>query len=349
MKLLVIKLSSMGDAVHLLPALSDLRQQRPDVEVDWLVEPAFAEIAGWHPLVRQVIPLGLRALKQRFWAAPALLLALRRQLRNRNYDRVIDAQGLIKSALLAGLAGAPVHGLDRASAREPLASRLYQQGWPVPWGAHAIVRNQRLFAQVFGYAHRDAPPNYGLQTLRQTWLETPLAAELGAITQAPFIFGIHATTWDSKHWPELYWQTLAKKLSLQDLTLVLPWGNATEQARALRIQAAHPRSVHVLPQLNLQQMAQVMVRARAFVGVDTGLSHLAAALGVAGLSLYGATDPQRTGVLGEQQQTFASPIACAPCLKRQCPLPLTADGLIPCQARLHPQQVATLLGGLTRR
>lgn len=333
----------MGDVVHLLPALSDLQQQRPDVEVDWLVEPAFAEIAAWHPLVRQVIPVGLRALKQRFWTAPALLWGLRRQLRHNHYDRVIDAQGLIKSALLARLAGAPVHGLDRASAREPLASRLYQQGWPVPWGQHAIARNQQLFAQIFAYAHADAPPNYGLQRLRQTWLETPLSADLDAITQAPFVLGIHASTWESKLWPERYWQMLAQKLSCQGLTLVLPWGDAQEQTRALRIQAAVPTSVQVLPRLDLRQMAQVMVRARAFVGVDTGLSHLAAALELPGLSLYGATDPQRTGVLGERQQTVASPIACAPCLKRHCPLPLTADGLIPCQAPLHPERVATLL------
>lgn len=345
MRILIVKLSSLGDVLHLLPALTDLHRRLPAVRVDWLVEPAFAEIPGWHPAVEQVIPIGLRQLKKSWWRAPAELTRLSRRLRAARYGRVIDAQGLIKSALLARLAGTGVGGLDARSAREPLSSRLYHDAFPVSWEQHAIERNRQLLAQIFDYALEGLPLDYGVDAFRGRVLAEPLE-ELAPFVQRPFLVGLHGTTWETKHWPEIYWHQLAKICALQGLRLLLPWGNAVERERAQRIQAASPASAMVLPRLPLGRLARLLVRAEGYVGVDTGLAHLAAALGVPGVSLYGPTDPARTGVRGPGQEQLASTLECAPCLRRRCPLPATAEGLIPCQAALQPQEVLDALNRL---
>src|SRR4030067_2817243 len=111
MKILVVKLSSLGAILHLFPAVSDLRRHFPDAEIHWLVEPAFAEVANWHAAIDKVIAVPLRAHKKTWWKIPSLLSGLRRELRAENYDIVLDAQGVFKSALLAGLAGAAVGGV----------------------------------------------------------------------------------------------------------------------------------------------------------------------------------------------------------------------------------------------
>ena len=147
MKILIVKLSSLGDILHLFPAVSDLRRHYPDAEIHWLVEPAFAELAGWHSAVDKVITVPLRAHKKTWWKLPSLLGKLRKQLQAENYDAVLDAQGLIKSALLARLAGVAVFGFAAGSAREPLAARLYQKTAKIPDGLHVIEKNRQLVAR----------------------------------------------------------------------------------------------------------------------------------------------------------------------------------------------------------
>lgn len=338
MKILVIKLSSLGDVLHLLPALSDLHRRFPAMRVDWAVEPAFAEVPGWHPAVERSIPVGLRRLKRHWWRVPGRFLAWRRILRGAGYSRVIDAQGLAKSALLARLAGAPVFGLDRDSAREPLASRFYVQGFPVSPRQHAVARNRQLLAQIMDYACDDLPLDYGLAAFAEG-LRAEAPGPLAPFVKSPFVLGLHGTTWASKHWPERYWLQFGRLCAQHGLRLLLPWGSGRERERAQRLQAAHPDGVQVLPRLAIRQLAQLYVHARAFVGVDSGLSHLGAALDVPGVSLYGPTAPGLTGVFGARQAHLASDLACAPCLLRDCPLPPTPEGMPPCQAGLTPEAV----------
>ncbi|MEK8090800.1 lipopolysaccharide heptosyltransferase I [Thermithiobacillus plumbiphilus] len=342
MNVLLVKLSSLGDVLHLLPALTDLHRRMPGQQVDWLVEPAFAEIPAWHPVVRHVIPVGLRRLKKTWWGAPSMLLQLRRTLGAQDYTYVVDAQGLVKSAVLARLAGVPVFGLDASSARESLASRFYQRGFAVERHEHAITRNRQLLAQVFDYSLDDLPLDYGLGAFRRQ-LRAGQREDLAGFVGEPFIVGLHGTTWDTKHWPEPYWQQLARLCAQEGLRLLLPWGNAAEQARAQRIQQVNPGSVMVLPSLDLHRLAWLLVRAEGFVGVDTGLAHLAAALDVPGVSLYGPTDPVRTGVMGLSQHVLAGATPCAPCLKRHCNQPRTAEGLVACQASLMPEAAMAAL------
>src|ERR1700693_5014709 len=149
MKILLVKLSSLGDILHLFPAVSDLRSHYPDAEIHWLVEPAFAEVAGWHSAVGKVITVPLRAHKKAWWKLPSLLCKLRKQLHAEKYDVVMDAQGLLKSALLARLAGVAVFGFAAGSARESLASRFYQKTAKIPDGLHVIEKNRQLVAKIF--------------------------------------------------------------------------------------------------------------------------------------------------------------------------------------------------------
>lgn len=342
MKLLLVRLSSLGDVLHTFPALSDLHRQRPEVAVHWLVEPAFAEVAAWHPGVRQVIPFGLRRLRGDWGQLGGALLALRRQLREAGFDAVLDAQGLYKSALLARLAAAPVLGLQRQSAREGGATLLYHRRHAVPWNQPAIQRNRQLFAQALGYALDDLPIDYGLAPMRMRLRETPLGAPWRDLAAEPFILGFHGTTWANKEWTQSHWRSMAQILAGHGYRLLLPAGNAAERRRGAAL-AAQAGNVHALPPTTLAELAALMVRARAFIGVDTGLSYLAAALGLPGITLYGPTASEQVAAIGTPQISLQSPLACSPCRRSRCPLPLTAEGDVPCQAALQPAALWPIL------
>lgn len=291
MKILVIKTSSMGDVIHTLPALTDAARAIPGIRFDWVVEEGFAEIPAWHPAVDQVIPVAIRRWRKNLWSTfrTGEWRQFKRRLRDGHYDMVIDAQGLLKSAWLTRYCRAPVVGLDSASAREPLASRFYDRTVNVPKEQHALERVRQLFAQALGYPVPDSVGDYGLDR-----------AALAAPVAVPYVIFLHGTTWASKHWPEADWRALAERLSAGGWAVRLPWGNPTEQARAERIAQGLP-GVEVLPKLNIVGVARVLAGARACVAVDTGLGHLAAALDVPSISLYGPTRPGRVGAYGKGQ------------------------------------------------
>lgn len=296
MKLLIVKTSSLGDLIHMLPALSDAQQALPGLQVDWLAEAPFADIPTWHPAVQQVIPIAMRRWR-RAWRSRQTwqeLAAARAQLQAQRYDAVVDSQGLLKSALWSLQAHGPRIGYDRASAREPLAAWCYQRHCAVPRDQHAIARNRQLLAQALGYALPATGPDYGLQGLskRLPSLEIALPHR--------FVLGLHGTSRDDKLWPTEGWVALAQSLQAQGRQLLLPWGNEAEHARAQTI-AQHSAAVQVLPRLGLNALAQVIAAAEAVVGVDTGLLHLAAALGRPGLALYTATPPALTGAVSDRR------------------------------------------------
>lgn len=349
MNLLVLRLSSLGDVLHTLPAISDLAIHRPDLQVDWLLEPAFVPIVAWHPGVHQAIPFSLRALKKKPLAAPQALFTLRRVLRRASrYDVVLDAQGLYKSALLARMAGVPVLGLDAQSAREPGASHLYQQRFSVPWSSSAIERNRQLFALALQYPLPSTPPDFALACRRSQWQEQALDdALLQPSVVKPFVIGFHATSaaWKTKEWPEAHWKTLASRLKDDGLNLLLPAADERERQRVARLQIG-AANVLALPPLSLEGLAKVMSRALAFVGMDTGLSYLAAALGLNGVTLYGPTDAERLSIKINRQISLQSPQSCAPCGKPRCPLPEAQHGRILCQEALEPERVWLALSSL---
>jgi heptosyltransferase-1 len=338
MKILVVRLSSLGDVLHLFPAVSDLRRHFPDAEIHWLVEPAFAEVAGWHSAVSKVITVPLRAHKITWWKIPALLSKLRQQLHAENYNIVLDAQGLLKSALLARLAGVAVFGFAAGSARESMASWFYQKTAKVPNGLHVIEKNRQLVATIFA-ADITQPADFGLDKFRHRQLQAEYPSIPKNITGQPYIVLLHGTTWNSKYWPEASWVELIRLLAQQGWHCLLPWGNKIERERAHRLQTAGGENALVLPKLSLTELMVVLLKARAFVSVETGIGHLAAVLDVPGVMLHGPTDPGYSGILGKACQHITSGIFCSPCFKRDCPRIKTPQEVPPCQLEIKPLQV----------
>jgi len=291
-RVLIIKTSSLGDVVHTLPALTDAAAHFPDIKFDWVVEEGFSQVPSWHDRVNRVIPVSLRrwrkhplqARKSGEWGA------FKREIGAVNYDAVIDAQGLLKSAVLCRYAKGPRYGLDKNSAREPLASRFYQHKIAVPKGQHAVERTRQLFAGALGYQVPDTLGEYQIDRSR-------LASNPHSGDYAMFF---HGTTWPTKHWPDVYWLELAQQLASSGLRILLPWGNDIERQRAEKI-AAVGGHVEVLPRSSLSELASIIAGARAVVSVDTGLAHLTAALAVSNITLYGPTDPILVGSYGAHQ------------------------------------------------
>lgn len=287
-RLLIVKTSSLGDVVHNLPVLADIRAHYPDMRFDWVVEESFAEIPALHPAVSAVIPVALRRWHKNPFSGITWreIAAFRQRLQQQRYDFVLDTQGLLKSALIARCADGIHHGQDRASAREPLAAMLYDIRHHVPRGQHAVLRNRQLAAFALGYPLPQSPPDYGIRAPQTT---------SSMALPGSYMVGLHATSRDSKLWPEAHWIALGRQLAAEGIALLLPWGNDKEQQRAQTIAAQVPQAV-VLPRLRLAQLAAILAGARAAVGVDTGLVHLAAALGIPTVAIYTDTAPLLTGV-----------------------------------------------------
>lgn len=300
MRVLIIKTSSLGDVIHTLPAITDAASILEDVKFDWAVEEGFAEIPDWHPAVDEVIPVAIRRWRKQ----PLESLRgpewrhCKRLLSRNHYDAVIDAQGLIKSAWLTRYVAAPRWGFDNKSAREPLASMAYHHKVPVSRELHAVERIRRLFAAALRYRLPEAKGTYGI--------DPELFGD--GTNQEPNLICLHGTARDEKLWPEGHWQALVKQAVTAGFRVSLPWGNEEERERAVRIATAGERAF-VLPRLNLKSLAALLVRASGVVAVDTGLGHLAAALGVPAVSLYGPTSPDKVGTYGANQLHLHNPDA----------------------------------------
>ncbi|HDS2649161.1 lipopolysaccharide heptosyltransferase RfaC [Klebsiella aerogenes] len=294
MRVLIVKTSSMGDVLHTLPALTDAAQAIPGIRFDWVVEEGFAQIPSWHETVERVIPVAIRRWRKAWFSAPikAERKAFREAVKAVNYDAIIDAQGLVKSAaLVTRLAHGIKHGMDWQSAREPLASLFYNRRHHIAVQQHAVERTRELFAKSLGYARPETQGDYAIARhfIRP---DSPVAE--------PYLVFLHATTRDDKHWPEARWQELLDLLADSAVRIKLPWGAPHEEARAKRL-AEGRKNVDVLPRMSLEQVAQILAGARGAVSVDTGLSHLTAALDKPNFTLYGPTDPGLIGGYGKNQ------------------------------------------------
>lgn len=286
----------MGDVIHTLPALTDAQKAIPDIQFDWVVEETFAEIPRWHHAVNQVIPVAIRRWRKNLLSAQTWSewKAFKHQLQATKYDAIIDAQGLLKSAfLVTRLAHGNKYGYDKQSAREGLSSCFYDKTFDIAYQQHAVERIRKLFALSLGYSLPVETGDYGLT---QTFAKN--SSNLTACK--PYLVAIHSTTREDKHWLEEHWKTLFQQLTEQGIEIHLPWGNDKERARAERLAQVSPM-VKVLPKLTLAELAQHISGAKAVVSVDTGLSHLTAALDKPNVILYGATNPKLIGAYGKAQ------------------------------------------------
>ena len=289
-RILLVKLSSLGDVIHLMPAVTDLRARLPEARVAWAIEPAYADLLRLHPGVDEALPVPLRALRSRPFSPEAwrALRSAKRAVRASGADLAIDAQGLVKSAVITRWSRAPAFGPDARSARERFAARIYDVRLAVPWTLHAVERNRQLLAQVFGYAV-DPPVHYGLAA--------PPAAPAWAPSRGYAVL-LHAASRPAKQWPDASWIELARRLAGAGYETVFPGGSVREREAAARLAAASGPEAIAAPATSIGEAAALLAHAALVVGVDTGLTHLAVALGVPTVGIYRATSPERTGLYG---------------------------------------------------
>ena len=284
--ILFIKTSSLGDVVHHMPAVTDARKAHPDATFSWLVEEAFAPLVRLHPAIDTVIPVASRRWRKSLYA-PATIAEIRASFRNiraQRYDEIVDTQGLLRTAILTRTARGMRHGYDASSVREPLASLFYDVRHRVERDMHAVERNRILSGLALGYAPDEAP-DFGLDRAR-----------IGKDSTSRYGLLLHATARREKQWPDADWIAFAK-LFAQRFELLLPWGTEAERARSEYIAAAVP-GARVPDRAPLDQIAKLIAGAQFVVGVDTGLLHLAAALGVPVVAIFAGSKPALTGPMG---------------------------------------------------
>lgn len=338
--ILLIKFTSLGDLIHALPALTDAYNADKNFEFDWVIDDSFQEIATWHPAVKNIFSTSHRKWRGSLSSPKTYysIYQLVSSLRKKRYDLVLDAQGNFKTAALTFCMKGLKAGFDKHSVREKIAHLAYQKTFPVSKKGHAIDRLRQLFAFALDYELPSTPPNFLIdqEKFKRPSFDLP----------SHYLVFIHNASWKTKLWPEENWTELLKKTIDEGYTVLLPWGNAEEEARAKRL--AFSSQVKVLPRLSLSEVGFVLAKARASVAVDTGLSHLAAALNVPSITLYGSTDSGLIGASGNNQTHFQSKLACAPCHSKKCLYPCSTLNP-PCLAELHPERIFMHLKAILNR
>jgi heptosyltransferase I len=283
---LVVRPSSLGDVVYAMALVSDVSAHRPELPIDWVAEDAFVDLVRLDPRIRRVIPLALRRwrhapLAKGTWRDVA---AFRRALRTERYDAILNLQEQVKGALVSWFAQGTRHGLDRANIREPIATLVDHVHHPVSRDLHIVERCRGLAAAALGYV-ADGPPRWRFDA----------PATTPAMPAQPFALAFHATSRADKQWPEEHWCALVTHFARAGFVTLLPWGNAFEEARSRRIADGSEGAI-VPPRQTLPQLATLARGAEIVVGVDTGLTHLAAALGTATVAIFTSTDARLAGV-----------------------------------------------------
>lgn len=277
----------MGDVIHALPVVSDIMRAFPQASIDWVVEEAFVPLVQLHPAVNRIFPLALRRWRRQ-WREPAARQQFREArsgLRGRQYDLILDLQGLLKSAWVARWLDGPRAGYHRSCAREPLASFAYQSRFKVDMQAHAIEKMRSLAAQALDYSVQGLP-DFRLRAAPTHW-RAPGGQD------AYWVF-LHATSRPEKLWPVGAATEFLRQAAVRGMPVLLPWGSEAEQVAARQLVDAAGHGT-VLDRLDLGTCAAMLSQAQAVVGVDTGLTHLAAALERPTVALFCATEAFRYG------------------------------------------------------
>ncbi len=336
MKVLLIKMSSMGDIFHTFPAVTDLLQHRPDIELHWVVEENFAEIVSWHPGVTRIIPIALRRwMKMRNKTAWQEFKEWKAELNQPHYDLVIDAQGLLKSLLVAkSTRTTNIQGYDKQSARESWVSFFYHQDYFVDKNLHAVQRTRQLLSKIGQYSIN----NYFSFGIQQYFSKIEKKS-----AQLVFIIG---TSWTTKLWQPEKWIELTQLALTAGYQVDIMWGSEEEKRLADTITKTCPGSTRPEEKMSITAVAERLVAATAVVGLDTGFSHLAGALEIPTIALYGATSPIKVGLIGSHTHNLQleQPLDCMPCHKRQCQLlPEKSTDCPPCLARIDAEKCLAII------
>jgi heptosyltransferase I len=312
MRILIVKLSSLGDIVHTLPVVQDMLAATPDAHIDWVVERAFAPLLTQVEGLQRVIPCELRRWRKSFWAAQTRRewRAFKSDLQRDSYDAVIDLQGLTKSAVVARLAK-----LTQTGKRYAMANQTDGSGYEAPtrWAAnvaialephiHAVPRGRCLAAKALEYTHQltSMPPNYGLNRAVDQSNRAQLAPKKIAF--------IHGTSRPDKTWSLQNWVQLGQRLVASGHQITLVHGSAAELATSQAIAAKLGANCTVLPLVSLDLLTQELAACQGAIGVDSGVSHIAVALGLPHVQIYNFDTAWRTGPVGagHQVSVFAAP------------------------------------------
>ena len=299
MKILIIKLTSMGDLMHALPALTDASKQIPNIEFDWVVDESFSEIPLWHPKVNSVIKTNHRIWKRNIFSFKLLneINNIKKILNNKNYDAVIDMQNNLKSAAVSYLIKEPVNGMDKESVREYLAHFAYQFKHSIAKDDHAINRQRNLLAMSLDYKIKEEKLDYGITTnnFKKPKLQLP----------KNYLFLVHNASWPSKMWPISYWQKLIKYINQEGFVGLLPSGSIEEYERAREIASVSDQCI-ALKTLSLNETAFIINQAKGCICSDTGLAHLAALLNKPSVTMYSVTKTGLIGTKGKNQKHIIS-------------------------------------------
>jgi heptosyltransferase I len=296
-RILIVRTSSLGDLVHMLPAMSDIARHLPGAVIDWVAEESFAEIPAWHPAISNVIPVAHRRWRKAWWDVDNRRerRALRERLRQVRYDVVLDMQALLKSAWLVRQANGTRHGLDWRSAREPLASLFYDIRHRVEFWQPAVVRQRTLAGLALGYMP-EGRPDFGLRAFCREVGST--GSGTAAADGAGYAVIMPSASRPDKLWPEKDWRAVFERLRADNCRLRVLAGNDAETERALQLIRGID-GAEVVPRMNLTGIARVLAGARLMVGLDSGLTHLSAALGRPTIGIYQASTPVRTPLVGD--------------------------------------------------
>lgn len=317
-KVLIVKLSSLGDVVHAMPAVQDLRAELPGVHIDWVVERAFAPLVTRCEGVGQVIPCELRRWRKSPFVAQtrAEWRAFKAALQAQAYDAVIDLQGLTKSALVAWLALTSNDGR-----RFAMANQTEGSGYEAPtrWVAdeaitlephvHAVQRSRLLCAAVFGY-QVTGPARFGLVagTLAAHAPVSPRHNGNGFAVRKPQVALVHGTSRADKQWPQASWVELGQRLNHAGFSVALAHGTPAEKATSEAI-AAQLDDAWVWPSMGLDALTDTMAHCAGVIGVDSGLSHIAVALGLPHVQIYNFDTAWRTGPEASQDGKAAQQVS----------------------------------------
>lgn len=333
-KILIVKITSMGDLIQFFPALTDAARAIPGIQFDWLVEESFKDIPSLHPSINQLITLPYRKWKKNLkheginWSE---VKTFWRALRSQRYDMVIDAQSNIKSAFVTRLARGKKYGLDKASVREYGAHWAYSKRISISRSQNHTERMRLILSTLLAYPMPESQADYGIIKENLPALDIQLPEK--------FIFINHLCSSNIRLWPEAYWSQVIDELLAKGFEIVLPWWSDEEKARSYRLKNNNPR-VHTIPPLNLPEKAAVLAKATAAISVDTGLAHMAASLNVPNIVLYGPTTAEFTGTVGQKQvHLTASGLPCIPCLRTDCHYQGPSEYNLPCMELIKPQQV----------
>lgn len=323
MRILIVKISAMGDVLHALPVLDYLKRAAPGCEIDWVVEEAFADLLSGNPLISKLHTVSFKKWKRKPFSPATLkdILHARNGLAKRAFDLVIDIQGNIKSGMVAWLSGCPRRvGFCRADAQESLNALFIGRKIALqPEDRHITDQYLRIASASFDLDFT------GLQL--QTSVCTRPADDLAAETLAkryrqsgPLILIHTGTTWQTKFWYEAGWIELGRGIiaAFPEAVLLFSWGNESERSTAERITAELGKQAVQLEKLSIMRLAAVVKKVDLVMGGDTGIVHLAAAAGTATVSYYRSSDGLRSGPRGERHAVVQAPMPCARCFRTRC-------------------------------